>query len=378
MIKISVIIPVFNCAKYLKYCVSSVLHQMYDSKEIVLIDDGSKDDSGRICDELKADYPDVIKVFHQINSGQLASRLIGIENSTGDYCMFLDADDYLEKNALQILNKYVEQSNCDCLIFNYRRFKDDKVLSHSKIDYEEPKLLYDKQELLKIVFLNAEHNSMCRKLVKRNLFDLQFDFRNYFKVRFGEDFIQSLYVYDKASSFLLIPDILYNYRINEGSITFNKKIDNIDPSFTSLLLMMDFVRDNKCFDSATTHEFNDHCVVYFARELLTIARIKTSYKKIRMLFLKIQNERIYTEYLSKIICSNKEVKKYFFILKLFRLKHFLFLFLLSKFWFLFIWFFAAVFNVLPKNEQRLIIFVLLEPNTELSIIVIYRGGFYEN
>ena len=331
MIKISVIIPVFNCAKYLKYCVSSVLHQMYDSKEIVLIDDGSKDDSGRICDELKADYPDVIKVFHQINSGQLASRLIGIENSTGDYCMFLDADDYLEKNALQILNKYVEQSNCDCLIFNYRRFKDDKVLSHSKIDYEEPKLLYDKQELLKIVFLNAEHNSMCRKLVKRNLFDLQFDFRNYFKVRFGEDFIQSLYVYDKASSFLLIPDILYNYRINEGSITFNKKIDNIDPSFTSLLLMMDFVRDNKCFDSATTHEFNDHCVVYFARELLTIARIKTSYKKIRMLFLKIQNERIYTEYLSKIICSNKEVKKYFFILKLFRLKHFLFLFLLSKF-----------------------------------------------
>ena len=96
--KISVIIPVYNVEDYIRQSIDSVLNQTYKNLEIILVDDGSKDNSGKICDEYK-NVDERIKVIHKINSGVSSARNVGIDIATGKYIMFLDSDDFLEKNA---------------------------------------------------------------------------------------------------------------------------------------------------------------------------------------------------------------------------------------------------------------------------------------
>ena len=93
---ISIIIPVYNVEKYLKECVDSVRKQTYKNLEIILIDDGSKDNSGKLCDEL-AKEDNRIKVIHKENGGLSDARNVGIENATGEYIQFIDSDDFVEK-----------------------------------------------------------------------------------------------------------------------------------------------------------------------------------------------------------------------------------------------------------------------------------------
>ena len=98
--KISVIVPVFNVENYLEKCVKSIIEQTYKNLEVILVDDGSTDKSGFLCDELKKqDYR--IKVIHKTNGGLSDARNAGIQVSTGKYLSFIDSDDYLERTALE-------------------------------------------------------------------------------------------------------------------------------------------------------------------------------------------------------------------------------------------------------------------------------------
>ena len=98
--KISVIIPVYNVEKWLNKCVDSILSQSYENFEVILVNDGSTDKSGDICDKyLKEDNR--VKVFDILNSGQSVARNIGLKEAKGDYILFIDSDDYIEKNTLK-------------------------------------------------------------------------------------------------------------------------------------------------------------------------------------------------------------------------------------------------------------------------------------
>src|SRR5690554_6730418 len=104
MIKISIIIPVYNVEEYLPRCIDSVLIQRNIQFEVVLVNDGSTDSSGLICDEY-AQADNRVKVFHQLNSGVSSARNLGIENATGEWICFVDADDWIEPDSLEkILN----------------------------------------------------------------------------------------------------------------------------------------------------------------------------------------------------------------------------------------------------------------------------------
>ena len=100
--KISVIVPVYNVEKYLEKCVKSILNQTYSNFEILLINDGSTDNSDIICDKIK-NLDDRIKVFHRENSGVSATRNFGLENSTGNLITFIDSDDFIKEDMLEIL-----------------------------------------------------------------------------------------------------------------------------------------------------------------------------------------------------------------------------------------------------------------------------------
>lgn len=129
--KVSIIIPVYNVEKYLKQCVNSVLAQTYSNLEILLIDDGSKDNSGSICDELAA-LDDRIKVYHKENEGLGLTRNYGIERVSGKYLIFIDSDDYIEKELVERFIEIKEKYQADTVFAGYK-----KVDNEGRVLFEE-------------------------------------------------------------------------------------------------------------------------------------------------------------------------------------------------------------------------------------------------
>ena len=123
--KISVIIPVYNVEKWLNKCVDSILAQSYENFEVILVNDGSTDKSGDICDKyLKEDNR--VKVFDILNSGQSVARNIGLKEAKGDYILFIDSDDYISDNS--IIEKFInilDSNNYDFIYTSYCRFNDE-------------------------------------------------------------------------------------------------------------------------------------------------------------------------------------------------------------------------------------------------------------
>ena len=125
MKKISIIISVYNEENYLKRCLDSVISQSYKNLEIIIVDDGSTDNSLNICLEYQKNDKR-IKVIHQENKGLCASRNNGLSNATGDYIWFIDGDDFIEENSLEVIKPYL--NNYDIIVFNYNEVRDNKLI----------------------------------------------------------------------------------------------------------------------------------------------------------------------------------------------------------------------------------------------------------
>ena len=130
--KLSIIVPIYNVAPYLRKCVDSLLVQDISDYEIILVDDGSTDDSGAIADELVHAFSLSplasrlqLRVIHQSNAGLSAARNTGIAAATSDYIMFVDSDDYLQANVLGILMEKVKRDNLDVLRFRYQNVREN-------------------------------------------------------------------------------------------------------------------------------------------------------------------------------------------------------------------------------------------------------------
>ena len=120
---ISIIVPVYNAQKYIKRCVESIVNQSYQKWELILIDDGSKDDSSLICDEFKQ-TDSRIHVIHTVNQGASAARNRGLDEAAGDYITFVDADDWVETNHLEVLlNQFTAGFPCGNLFSLMKKFE---------------------------------------------------------------------------------------------------------------------------------------------------------------------------------------------------------------------------------------------------------------
>ncbi len=152
MIKFSVLIPVYNVEKYLNECVDSVLSQTFQNFEIILVNDGSTDSSGKICEEY-AKKDNRVKFFHQENKGLFLTRRFSISKAEGEFLLFLDSDDFWDVDLLEIVNKYIEKYLCDLIIFKLKRVSEKKVLIS-----EEESLFKDE-----ILFIGNEKEKHQRK-----------------------------------------------------------------------------------------------------------------------------------------------------------------------------------------------------------------------
>ena len=123
---VTIIIPVYNVAEYLDQCLKSVIEQTLSRIEIILVDDGSKDRSGQICDEYAA-TDDRIRVIHQENQGLSVVRNVGIAAARSPYFMILDGDDWIEEDAVAILYKKMVETGCDICVSDYYVEKEVEV-----------------------------------------------------------------------------------------------------------------------------------------------------------------------------------------------------------------------------------------------------------
>lgn len=201
---ISVIVPVYNTEKYLRRCIDSVLAQSFIDFELLLINDGSKDNSGTICDEY-AKRDNRVRVFHKKNGGVSSARNIGIENAKGKWITFVDSDDTLTKNALELMHA----NNNEDIIIGAIKFEISQTIQHvewnsSIVELKDFKL-----------FLNLNIDTMilrspCFKLFKKDII-LKNHIKMDEKIVFGEDslFVAEYLIYCK--SIHSIKNVCYNY-----------------------------------------------------------------------------------------------------------------------------------------------------------------------
>ena len=219
---ISVIIPVYNVEKYLCECIDSVLGQTYQDYEVILVDDGSTDSSGTICDKY-AETNSRIKVIHRKNGGLSEARNTGFDAANGEYIYFLDSDDYIRADALERMYEASKKTNADIYFFEAEVFYDDKenvdnsVLYERKSDYgtissgKAAKKMMLENEFYTVVYLH--------------LYRRQFLIEN--KIRFypgilHEDNLFSPLAFVRAKSVTHIHDKLYYRRMRSGSIMTTK------------------------------------------------------------------------------------------------------------------------------------------------------------
>lgn len=223
----SVLIPVYNTSKYLDECIQSVLAQSEDDYEIVLVDDGSTDNSGEICDSYAEKYSS-IRVIHKQNEGLLMTRRRGFQEAKGDYFVCLDSDDYLCDDALAKIKKMIVEKNCDLVVYNYlmekeTREQDKRICLFEKPDGyvfndSEKSVLYEK------LIMGQFFNPIVAKAPKRTIVDIDTDYSVWSSQLYksqGEDLFQSMPILNNAKRIGYISDILYYYRWNGGSISRN-------------------------------------------------------------------------------------------------------------------------------------------------------------
>lgn len=222
--KFSILVPVYNVEKYLEQCVESLLNQTYNGEyEIILVDDGSTDSSGRICDKYTESHPQNIKVIHKKNEGLVSARQAGIDSAKGEFCLFVDSDDFVELNLLEEINKTINKyPQTEIVLYSFNYFNNGKKTPKKQTlaDSETVYVSETKSIIYKSLVDSTLVTSLWTKAVKLSV--LQNDptnYKLYYDKNMAEDWFRSIHLLTAAEKIVYINKHLYNYRANEQSIS---------------------------------------------------------------------------------------------------------------------------------------------------------------
>lgn len=280
--KISVIVPVYKAEKYIHRCIDSLLAQTFKNFELLLIDDGSPDSSGKICDEY-ASIDSRVRVFHKGNGGVSSARQYGLEHAVGDYVIHADPDDWVESEMLQELYNKAISENADMVICDYYLFD----LSTNRKTYVKVSPPLNSEELLAKIISGEVHASLWNKLIKRTLF-------------FGNKiaFIEGLNMYEDlsvmfrlvyfANKIAYVPEPLYYYVIGRsGSYTSQKMSLSQQKNITDLIVLFDeFFKDKniegEIFKEVRYFKAGTLCKIALYGNLEYYEQTKTIYEDIEL------------------------------------------------------------------------------------------------
>lgn len=256
---ISVIVPVYNVNKYLAKCVESILQQTYIDLEIILIDDGSTDNSGEICDRF-ASIDSRIKVIHQQNGGAASAKNAGLRAATGKYLAFVDSDDYIECDAFEFMVNEMEQNGVDVVRCCFRDIYRDESVDRW---HEEERKIYSANEFLALFLSDWTCGLLWDKLYVRKIYDgIMFEE--------GRKIDDEFFTYRgimNAEKILSVPKIVYNYRKRKSSVMLSEQSKG-----QIVQDQLDYINTRRRNVLARFPDLKNMYDVHFANALLLLAK----------------------------------------------------------------------------------------------------------
>lgn len=284
MDKISIIIPVYNTSQYLSQCIDSILKQTYPNIEIILINDESTDESLEICQKY-AEMNQQISLINKINTGVSDTRNIGIKNSTGKYIWFIDSDDWIEENSVEIIMNNINDK--DILIFGMNKEYKNKTIKVKPKKEEINSVECEK----KIIEDNEIGGYVGNKVFNKKIIN-EYNLKFNKKITMCEDLEFCMNFVERAKKIKVIDNSLYNYRMRKSSMS-NK--ENNQKKIEDMLFVYkrayDFLLKNNLDLSTIRYKI---CNMYYS------TNDKNVKKKIKKMF----NYRYFEEFI-KTLCSIK-------------------------------------------------------------------------
>lgn len=332
---ISVIVPVYNGEKFIEQCIDSITNQTLKNIEILIINDGSKDNTLNIIESI-AKKDSRVKVLNQKNSGVSAARNNGISKSLGKYIAFVDADDYIDETMYEKMYKKAEEFNSDIVICNVN----DVLNGNKKISLNLNEGIIDIKSLTEKEFLSNEyfnlgtavwHKIFKSKLIKEN----KIKFINYSEVA-SEDTLFNYEAMLKAKRLYCIDEALYDYKISENSLTKSKsaKENMVKRCMNTVNIMSDFLSKNKIkdenfIDYITYWEFinalsyvNELKAKSLVNSIKEYSKISTFNKTIKKIALSSKLDKYFINHKGSYSITNKVFDKLFSLLCLCKLYYF--------------------------------------------------------
>lgn len=315
--KFSIIVPVYNVEKYITDCVNSVLDQSFTDFELLLIDDGSKDRSGVLCDELARD-DNRISVFHKPNSGQIETRKFGVEKASGAYILFLDSDDIIARNMLETVYQKIQKYHCDMVVFCHCRFQDGQYPDFTFTTDAEDFYINDKKQLYLTMLEGNKYNSLWSKAIKKEFLQGT-EYSNYSFVRYGEDLLQGLDVIKQNPKTVIIHDVLYGYRMNPDSVSNQLQIGRyVEDHLLVRKKVYETIMDENFYDNKDWIKHRTQEIELISDVIGNIAVQIIPFKEKKIFFEEIRKSELW----NVLICCGPYLKEQLSLLK--RFKHFLF------------------------------------------------------
>ncbi len=247
---ISIIVPVYNVEKYLCKCLDSLLHQIYQDFEVIMVDDGSQDSSGKICDKYAENYSH-FQVIHKKNNGLGMARNTGMEYATGEYILFIDSDDYLDDDFLVKIYDTLKSNNCDTCKTCFRRINEKGIKSIENQILNE--VIYKDEDITKKLLprmigssptiKDAIPMSVCCTIYSMDIirkYELKFVSEREW---ISEDILFNIQYYSVAQKVILSNYIGYNYRVNMNSLTTTYKKNRFEKSILMYLKEQELLKN---------------------------------------------------------------------------------------------------------------------------------------
>lgn len=288
---VSVIIPVYNTENYLSSCVDSILQQEYISLEIILIDDGSTDASGRICDNYASKY-DFIKTIHIKNSGPATAKNEGLKIAQGNYIALTDSDDKMEPQMLHKMVSVGYEYDADIICCNYKQVDEQGNISHLNSTNQQY-ILNHEEGLIRFFSKNKIYSQCWTKLYKRKMLtDYQID--NDPGLRTDEDFIFNIKAFTHAQKTVIVDEPLYVYTHRENSLAHAYFKKNISQYIDNRIKRVKVTQEAVINENNTIKEGSTvHIIMYYNELLGKVALFPEYYsdKRIKQILKFIRKNR---------------------------------------------------------------------------------------
>lgn len=278
-IKISVIVPIYNTEKYLHRCVDSILNQTFRDFELILVDDGSTDSSSEICEEY-AKNDGRVKVIHKENGGSVIARKEGLNESAGEYIIFIDSDDYISNNMLEVLLEGTNNGKYDLVLCNYKEINNYKEIIRNNKECKS-----NTEYIINIIEGNIGAY-LWNKLIKRDLFAKHVKFNEGYDMWEDMQISIQLFFYAKSIKILKTESLYFYNCTNNASITSTKGRKKIDSMVSNLIFIENFLENNSIAPTSILENRKIYCKLLMIKNVIGAAYWRKTFPEINFLILK--------------------------------------------------------------------------------------------